>query len=106
MCAFLYAIPIIPVSVPFAFGGGLAIKLLDFAELAHVRRANWPKFDVWYWVFFLIQPALGAFLALSYEMSGASMQPIVAVNIGITAPLIIRAMANKGESTIPTPPGA
>jgi hypothetical protein len=91
-----------PSAIWWAGGGGLGIKLLDLAELAGTRPANWPNFrDFRYYLLLTIHPLLGMFLVGAYVSSGDSVSAILAVNIGVTAPLIIKAMANKSEGDGP-----
>lgn len=74
--------------------GALAIKLLELAELAKIPKIRRPDFHDWiYWVSFVIMPAIGGFLAYMYVTSGVALKPILACNVGISAPLILRAMA-------------
>lgn len=48
------------------------------------------------WLAFLLRPLLAAGLALAYIRSGIVLSPIVAVNIGVAAPLILKAMLRAG----------
>ena len=81
-------------TVLFAFCGGLAIKLLEIAELAKVPKAQHPDFsEIVYWLPFAIMPVLGGGLAYMYVMSGVELKPILAVNVGVSAPLILMTMA-------------
>jgi hypothetical protein len=85
---------IIQPAVLFAFFGALAIKLLELAELPKIHKSQRPDFKDWiYWVPFFVLPFLGAGLAYVYVMSGIDLKPILAVNVGVSAPLILRAMA-------------
>ncbi len=81
-------------TVYFAIFGAAAIKLLELAELRTVPKAERPDFsDLLYWLPFAVSPAIGGGLAYVYLMSKIAMEPILAVNVGISAPLILRAMA-------------
>lgn len=81
-------------TVLFAYFGALAIKLLEVAELRTIPKTQRPDFKDWvYWIPFFVMPILGAGLAYVYVMSGIALKPILAVNVGISAPLILRAMA-------------
>ena len=95
------------VAALFAAGGGLAANLLTLLDLKNVPKSQLPDFkSIFYWLPFILMPLLGAGLAVAYVESGVSLKPIVAVNIGITAPLILRAMASSGSSpSPPKPPG-
>jgi len=85
---------IIPPAVLFAVCGALSIKLLEIAELAKVPKALHPDFhSIIYWLPYAIMPLLGGGLAYMYVMSGVDLKPILAVNVGISAPLILRSMA-------------
>ena len=89
-------------SILFASGGALAIKLLDLVELANVPKDRRPELKTFfYWLPFVILPLLGGFVAYAYIESGTTLTPILAINIGVSAPLIFRTMA----SSIPIKPG-
>ncbi len=97
----------VPTAVWFAVVAALSVKLLDIAELPRIRAANRPAIDLGYFVGILIYAFLGGFIAWAYVASDITLKPIVAVNVGITAPLIIRSMAGKkGPAVIEEPPGA
>lgn len=97
----------VPMPVVFAFAGALSLKLLELTELQHVRKANRPDLrDVAYWVPFLILPILGGGLAYAYVSSGMDLKPMLAINVGVSAPLILRAMAQINPiSAKPIDPG-
>ena len=78
-----------------AAGGALSIKLLELAELQHTPKDRRPDLrELVYWLPFLILPLLGCFIAYVYISSGTELTPILSANIGASAPLTIRAMAN------------
>lgn len=95
-------------SVIYAFFGALGVKLLEVAELHKIPNLERPDLKDWlYWVPFLIMPLLGAGLAQAYISSNNELSPILAINIGVSAPLILRAMAQAnpledGSITTPT----
>lgn len=81
-------------AVLFAASGALGLKLLELAELRNIPKIQRPDLTDWiYWLPFLVMPLVGGGLALVYIMSDIILKPILAVNIGISAPLILRAMA-------------
>jgi hypothetical protein len=85
---------VIPAAAWFAFFGALALKLLEFTELAKIPTANRPNLnDIVYWVPYFIMPVLGGGLAYAYVASSVEMKPMLAINVGVSAPLILRAMA-------------
>ncbi len=94
-------------SVLFAGAGALAVELLKLSEVRNIPKHERPDFNEWlYWLPFLILPLLGAGLAYVYAMSEIVLKPILAVNIGISAPLIIRTMASSAPRvTGPIDPG-
>lgn len=94
-------------SVLFAGGGALAVELLKLAEVRNIPKHERPDLkEILYWAPFLILPLLGACLAYVYIMSDLVLKPILAVNIGISAPLIIRTMASSvPKASGPIDPG-
>ncbi len=81
-------------SVVFAAFGALAIQLLILVELRNIKKAERPDFkDFFYWLPFIVGPIIGGGLAYAYICSGDTLKPLVAINIGVSAPLILRSMA-------------
>ena len=81
-------------TVLFALFGALGFKLLEMAELTKVPKAQHPDFTSFlYWLPFLVMPLLGGGLAYTYVMSGVDLKPILAVNVGVSAPMALRAMS-------------
>lgn len=97
-------------AVWFAVAGAFAIKLLELSELHKVPKVERPDLKDWlYWVPFFILPILGGGLAHVYVSSNTVLNPILAVNVGVSAPLILRAMAQANPlepSTLDTPEDA
>ena len=62
-----------------------------------VPLPTWAK-EVKYWVITVAMIAFGPVLVLMYETSGATLTPVVAFNIGASAPLLISA-ASRGVRT-------
>ena len=93
----------------YAIAGAFAIKLLEIAELHKIPKIERPDMKDWlYWAPFFILPLLGGGLAQVYISSGTVLTPILAINIGVSAPLVLRAMAqvNPLEKTTVTTPEA
>lgn len=90
--------------------GAFAIKLLELAELHRIPAVERPDLKDWvYWLPFLILPILGGGLAYAYISSNTSLSPILAVNVGISTPLMLRAMAQASPlepTVVNTPKGA
>ena len=79
----------------YSGSGGLLINVLSLLELAKLRPENRPSFRDWlYWLPFLVWPVAGIGLARAYAASGSNLSLLLALNVGLSAPLIIRAMAS------------
>lgn len=89
----------------FLFGalGGLLLNVVRLAELAVLPRIERPPtLSDPLWVFrFLALPAVGGALAYVYQVDGVAMKPLLAMNIGISAPLILNTLA----AVVPKDPG-
>ncbi len=78
-----------------AIFGGLAGNVLRLADLINRPKEERPDFkDPLYMLQFIILPLVGGGLAFVYLASGISLTPIVAVNIGASAPLVLKSFAN------------
>jgi len=86
--------------------GGLSVNLLNLMELQNVPRDRRPDFkDFLYWLPYIIWPLMGALLAFIYEASSTKLSPIIAFQVGASAPLIIKAMAKAIPSPASINPG-
>jgi hypothetical protein len=89
----------------FGFGtlGGLLIGVVRLAELAALPRIERPPtFSDPLWFFqFVALPIVGGILAFVYQADGVSLKPLLALNIGISAPLILKTLA----AAVPKSPG-
>lgn len=72
--------------------GGLAAEAINWYSLRHLPRADYP-----YWVksplYYLIAVAMiavAAIVTLAYARSGTTLNPLLAIQVGASAPLIIR----------------
>lgn len=91
----------IPEAIWFASGGAIAYNLLDFLELHKKPKSEWPNFSAFtYWLAIFIHATLGGGLAYVYLSAGQTLGSIVAVNIGITAPFLLRTIANQADGPI------
>jgi len=88
----------------YGMGGGLAAELVGFWKLRHTSRSELPEYlrSWFYWGVTLPMIGLGGGLAWLYSTSDVSLNPILAVNIGASAPLIIGVFAGQ---TPTIPPG-
>jgi hypothetical protein len=80
----------------YAVFGGLAINVVRLVELVQMPRAERPATfsDPLYVFQFVVMPLIGGVLALAYQGSGAVLNPILAINIGASAPLILKNLAS------------
>ena len=95
--------------VLFALFGGLAIQVLGVLELQNIPKIQRTDLrDPIYWLSFVLMPFLGGGLVLAYIYPNSPMEPLLAVNIGVSAPLILRAMAKvvPKDTAMAVPPGA
>jgi|CXWL01.1.fsa_nt_gi hypothetical protein len=94
----------------FAAFGGFCINVLGLLELAKIPRAQWPNFrEPLYWLPFVFWPVAASVLASAYNTAPTPLTPIVAVNVGASAPLILKTLAATvpfGHRTIDLPVGA
>jgi len=87
--------------------GGLAINLLNLLEIPKLPADRRPNLkDPWFWAAFPIGALLGGFVGYLYAASGFEIKPVLAAQIGISAPLILKAMAAAVPSGIKLPDGA
>ena len=79
----------------YGFLGAVLLNIVRLAELANTPKIErHPTFSDWVWVVqFLGLPVVGGALAWAYHADGASVKPLLAMNIGLSAPLILKAMA-------------
>ncbi|MCD9500713.1 hypothetical protein GLP37_00710 [Photobacterium phosphoreum] len=94
-------------AIYYAFFGAFSIKLLELAELHKVPKVERPDLKDWvYWIPFIVLPFIGAGLAHVHISSNTELSAMLAVNIGVSAPLILRAFAQVNpleQNTIKTP---
>lgn len=99
---------ILSTPVVLAVIGGVVIDVLNLIELQHVPKEQRPDFrSVLYWLPYLAWPFLGGLLGFLYTSPAAPLGKVVAFQVGLSAPLILRTMANTIPVKPPqTPPGA
>lgn len=76
-------------------GGGAATLVLGLIAALSKPANERPTFSSWlFWVVHLaILPGIGAGLVWAYGASGVVLNPILAINIGASGPLILRGLA-------------
>lgn len=89
--------PPVSSNTAFVYGlvGGFLLSLVRLAELANVPKIERPPtFSDWVWVLqFFAMPFAGGVLAYVYNADGINLKPVLALNIGLSAPVILKAMA-------------
>ena len=80
---------------------GVVVQLLNLAELPNIPKNERPDLrDPVYWIPYVVGPLVGGFATYVYIASEYDIKPLLALQIGSSAPLLLRAMA----STIPSGP--
>lgn len=84
-----------------AAAGALAVQLLPLLSMWQVAPDERPNFkEVVYWLPFLVHPMIAVLLVWVYYSSELVTQPVAALHIGISAPLIIRSLSNAAPPTV------
>ena len=77
----------------FIYGifGGLLAELLGLYKLRTQAPSAFPSYlrSKFYWLVTIAMILAGGVLVLIYNKSGLELKPIIAVNIGASAPLIL-----------------
>lgn len=79
------------------FVGGLAAELVGVWEQRYTAPADRPAHlkSFFYWMMVFLMSAFGAGLVYLYEESGDKITPILALNIGASASLILRQLTRS-----------
>lgn len=86
----------------YALSGGIAINVLRLGELNGKPKSERDILlkDPLYWIQFFFIPFMGGVLASAYINSGINMNPILAIQIGASAPLILKTFAHVIPTSI------
>ena len=89
----------------YAFIGGLALNLIQLAELYRIPKMDRPETfrDPLYYAQLIGLPAIGGFLVYAYEHSGTMLSPILAINVGASAPAILKSLSKQVHHDITGP---
>jgi len=79
----------------YGFLGAFLLNIVRLAELSNTPKIQrQPTFSDWLWVVqFVGLPVVGGALTWAYQADGVSLKPLLAMNIGLSAPLVLKAMA-------------
>lgn len=81
------------------FGGFAinALRLFDLQKNSQAERGAILRQPL-YWIQFFILPLIGGGVACAYDSSGSHLNAILAVNIGASAPAILKSLASAAPS--------
>ena len=90
----------------FGFGclGVLLLNGVQYLEISRIPTVERP-IDFGerpYWIDFFARPLIGGVLAWVYWYIDQPIGPLVAMNIGVSAPLMLKAMAKTAAVEAPT----
>lgn len=83
--------------VLWGFLGGVAAEALQWFHLRKELHSGVPRWaKSWgYWIVTSVMAAIGALLVALYQASGNELSPILAFNIGASAPLILESLVRN-----------
>ena len=88
----------------FSYGvfGGFMAELLGLFKLRHEKPGSFPAWlrSPFYWIITLLMILAGGVLVVVYLKSAFTLNPVLAVNVGASAPLIIGTLVSQA----PPPP--
>jgi hypothetical protein len=74
--------------------GGLAIQLLNLLELGNIKKEDRPDFkDFVYYIPYILNPLFAVLVTYVYLKSNTQLNPILALHLGASAPVILRSLA-------------
>ncbi len=83
------------VLILIAAGGGFALQLLNLLELSQLKKKDRPDFKDWvYYIPYIVNPIIGAFITFVYLQANTTLNPVLALHIGASAPVFLRTMAS------------
>ena len=84
-----------------AMSDGFWLGLSKLRYLPRDARPLWVR-SVWYWAITLAMILSGGALVAIYLGSGVTMTPLLAVNIGASAPLILQSLMSQAPPLYPS----
>ena len=81
----------------YGISGGLLAELLGLYKLRTQAPSAFPSYlrSKFYWVITILMILAGGGLVLIYNKSGLDLKPIIAVNIGASAPFILGSLVQS-----------
>lgn len=91
--------------VAWALFGGLVAEFLGVFELRHKVPADLPYWlrSKFYWSTVVGMIVVGGILALAYLRSGMQLNALLAINVGASAPLVLRQAISNVPKYTPAP---
>jgi hypothetical protein len=89
--------------------GGLIVSILNLLEIPNIPKDRKPDVhSLSYWITFLAWPILGGVVGFLYNDPVSPLNKLVAFQLGISSPLLLRSMANVIPNVAKQnpPPGA
>ena len=83
--------------------GGLLAEVFSLSKLRYLAKNELPLWltSVWYWLITTLLIVSGGVLVGIYLGSGVAMTPLLAVNIGASAPLILQSLVSQAPAIDP-----
>lgn len=86
----------------FAVFGGFALNALRLFDLHSRSQAERDALlNRIYWLQFVVLPFIGGGVAIAYDTSGIHLNAILAINIGASAPAILKSFASAAPVKLP-----
>ena len=87
----------------FVYGlvGGVIPEAIGLYNIRHIAKTDRPVWltSPFYWIITLVMVLIGAGFVTVHHFSSVTLTPLLAIEIGATAPLLLTAMINKKPAT-------
>lgn len=87
----------------YGLAGGALAEALKWFQMRHDLHRGLPDWSrsSSYWIVTLVMAVAGGVLVFVYLKSGLTLEPILAVNVGMTAPLILASLSKQLQPVEP-----
>jgi len=87
----------------YGLAGGICSEISGLFKIRQMLGISCPEYlkSFGYWFITIFMALLGGGLVVAYIASGFEFKPILAINIGATAPLFFEAIARKAPEISP-----
>jgi len=95
----------LPLEFWFGLAGGVFAEILGLWKMRQVAPQELPHYlkSAFYWLMTLAMIAVGGIVAFVYVKSGIALSPLLAVNVGASAPLIIGSLTASPPNVTKVP---